>query len=350
MSTTPTPDFLRDPQWFPLDYDARRDAFEVTRVDLDLLGNASFLDNRAWAGTGARQCLPAPSCVPPPQMPALLCHTAFCGSTLLARALHAPPASVVLKEPSVLLSLALHQLKSPAGSFSTHWHALEVALGMLGRPWAPGGRVLVKPTNQVNRLLPALLAATDQPAVLMYSSLEEFLLSCCKKLPNAETPLRWMAQFLLPGTRLQARLTLPDAYVPNFVESCVLTWYAQIERYAIALQADQGDRLRTLDMAQLLSDPRQSVQACALWLGLEDPALDLPARVQSTFSRDAKNPARHFNNAMREHEKTLVRDRFMPMIEQALKWAQAVVHPASTLPTAWKPLIAHRPDQGPRPC
>src|SRR3546814_8461928 len=51
--------------------------------------------------------------------------------------------------------------------------AAGVVLGLLGRPWAAQGRVLIKPTNQVNRILPLLLRVSPQSRVLLLHSRSE---------------------------------------------------------------------------------------------------------------------------------------------------------------------------------
>lgn len=307
-------------------------------VGLDRLAEAAFLDHRLHANTSSAQVVPWRDLPLLPSQPALLFHTAFCGSTLLARALNFSAASVALKEPAVLLSLALADLKGQIDLYSKPC-PLQIALGLLGRPWMQGGRVLVKPTNQVNRLLPHFMRLNTRPKLLLYSSLEEFLISCFKKLPEAEKPMQWMAQFLLQGTQLSERLKLPCGFVPNFVEACVLTWYAQMERYADAIDQDVDDRLRSLDMAILLEHSVLAVEASARWLELDGALLNLAARVQDTFSRDSKKDRRAYDVRQRAVEKRNIREHFGPVILKALTWAEHSVKPAARLPTEWKPLL-----------
>ncbi|HET9482557.1 MAG TPA: hypothetical protein VFO79_01260, partial [Xanthomonadales bacterium] len=238
---------------FPFDYDDARDEWLVMRLGLDQVGAAAFLDQRMGVDRDdAVRVADADVRLPEPWRPpgAFLFHTAFCGSTLLARALHAPPGAVALKEPVVLTTLTRLSLSGSARLDEL----LRRTLALLGRPWAPGGAVLVKPTNLVNRLMPRILAQAPQArAVLLYASLREFLLSCFKKLPQAEVAVRWMAQVLIRDTQLQRRLGLRGDESYNLVEACVLTYYAQLEMYADALEADRGDRLRTLDMREMLA-------------------------------------------------------------------------------------------------
>lgn len=335
-----------DPRWFPVGYAAETQTLSLLKVDLDCIGRSSFLDRRMQADWSA--ALPVPlaalaESAAVDRAPALLFHTAFCGSTLLARALHAPPLAVSLKEPSALLDLCGASLPNRRVPPERIERAGRALLGLLGRPWTAGGRVLIKPTNQVNRLLPLLLRLSPRSrAVLLYSGLEQFLVSCCKKLPEAETKLRWMAQMLLPDSRLGARLGIPSDHPFNFVESSVLTWHLQMERYALALAADGADRLRTLSVDALLAEPEASVRQAARWLELPGALDGLSERVQATFSRDAKHPEREYGQSDRENESQVVRQQHAALIEFALRWAAAAIEPAACLPADWKPLLPHR--------
>lgn len=337
--TMHTEELLDDPYCFPFDYDPADGCVGLLRIEPELLASASFLDERLPIDRSACTWLrwteiPELDC-----STALIFHTAFCGSTLLARALHQAPLAVSLREPRALLSIAKADLLAPADAAPQTRAVLRRTLGLLGRPWGHGGRVLIKPTNQVNRLLPDLLELTQRPALLLYSSLEAFLLSCCKKLPEAETRIRWMAQFLLPGTLLAERLGIPPKHPFNFVESCVLTWYSQIERYAAALAGPAGPRLRTLDLTQLLAHPTHAVAACADWLQLPEARHELEDRVAATFQRDAKRTDRPFNAEQRQRENEQIKRHYAPLVEAALRWADSTIAPAAILPMQWQPLL-----------
>jgi hypothetical protein len=331
---------LSDPTCFPVAYDPQRGTVALQRIDLDAIGRASFLDGRTPLSSEPVWSLPVVDCPPARHAPALLFHTAFCGSTLLARALHAPPAAVSLKEPGVMLAIAMATLQPDRHPPASTESAARAILGLLARPWQPDGRVLVKPTNQVNRIVPMLLQASPgSRALLLYSSLEQFLLSCCKKLPAAETLVRWMAQALLPGTQLAQRLGVPMSHPFNLVEAAVLTWYAQMEIYAMALAQDDDGRLRSLDIDVMLAEPQAAVAAAADWLQLPGAHEGLEARVAATFSRNAKSQERAFDAGQRDTENALVREHFGPLVRQALQWADDAIAPVATLPSRWQPLL-----------
>lgn len=266
---------------------------------------------------------------------AFIFHTAFCGSTLLARTLQDPPRITSLREPQILLDIA-HA--AHAGSPHASMPELDIALSLLARPWAKGGRCLIKPTNQANNLLAGILRVGAGRAILLHSSLREFILSCCKKLPAAETFVRWMAQHFLRGSRLGSALGVAWNQPFHFVEACVLAWHAQIELFAEALAADSSDRLRSLDFAELLADPARMVPACARWLDLGAEDSFWTARAAVEFNRNAKHVDRTWNAERRAAERTMLLQRFGGLLEAALDWSHAVVEPVARQPANWKAL------------
>jgi hypothetical protein len=339
MHTTPSISGAHTHTMFPVDFDPERDEFLVLSIAADRIADAAFLDNRLGGDWSLAKHLDWRDVPASPQAPrtALLFHTAFCCSTLLARTLQSVPQVIALREPQVLSQLARAALSRPRTRIEG---PLRAALELLARPWTQGGRTLIKPTNQANNLLPDILGATNGKAVLLYSSLPEFVISCCKKLPEAELRVRWMAQHLLKDSQLQRELQVPWDHPFEFIEACVLTWYAQIERYADALAADDTDRLRSLDMQTLLADSSDVVAAASDWLELGVDASLLRARVLKEFQRNAKHPERPFDADRQRQEKTLVMAHYADVLDNALAWARDAIAPYARVPSDWKPLVS----------
>ena len=327
---------------FPVDFDPQRDEFLMLPVAVDCIAEAAFLDKRLggdWKTAMRVDWRDVPASQQIPDV-ALLFHTAFCCSTLLARTLQSPPRVMTLKEPLVLGQIASAALSQPHSRIEG---PLRAALQLLARPWVPGGRCLIKPTNQANNLLPDILRMTSGKAILLYSSLPEFVVSCCKKLPAADTRVRWMAQHLLKDTHLQHVLGIAWNHDFHFIESCVLTWYAQMEHYADALAADVDDRLRSLDMQAMLADPAGVVAAAADWLQLDIDASALQARVLVEFQRNAKHPDRTYDRTRRAEERKQAMAHYADVLDNALVWARETIVPIARMPIDWKSLAPALP-------
>lgn len=340
--TSPAPDLrarITDPTWFPATFDVAGEAFAMQHLPGEVIAAASFLDQRVIAADAPRQALAwqtaAAAFAPAPRL-AWIFHTGFCGSTLLARILQDPPRAMSLREPRALLDLAhaIHHLPEVASH-----GALAALLGLLARPWQAGGQCLVKPTNHANNLLPHLLRGTTGRAIVLYSSLPEFILSRCSKLPTAERYTRWLAQHLLRSSRLPAALGVAWDHDFHFVEACVLAWHAQMELFADALAADADDRLRSLDFARLRADPDRIAPASADWLGLGGDTAFWQARASAELSRDAKHVERAFDARQRTAERQALRERHRGLLDAALAWSERVIVPLATLPANWKPLL-----------
>jgi hypothetical protein len=241
-----------------------------------------------------------------------------------------------LREPHALMHLA-HA--APGRDHMGIDGPLKAVMQLLARPWTDGGICLVKPTNHVNNLLPAMLRATRGKCLLLYSSLPEFILSCVKKLPGSQKYALWTAQHLLRGSALQNALDVPWDHPFHFVESCVLAWYAQMEIFADALAADSGDRLRTLDLPTLLAAPAQVVPACASWLGLGGDESVWQARAASEFQRHSKHVDRPYNATTRAAERATLSREHSALIDVAVAWAGEVIAPVARTPVMWKPLM-----------
>jgi hypothetical protein len=307
-------------------------------VALDLIASTAFLDQRMDVDWHAAERVPwqALRPEPPAAPPALLFHTAFCGSTLLARVLQAPPDVVALREPEALLMLAEFDARLAPGAIEG---PLDTVLRLLARPWRDGGHCLIKPTSLANTLLPAILRLTGGKAILLYSSLADFVVSSCRKLPRVENYVQSAAHQLLARSTLPSRLGLPRGRPLHFAQACVLGWYAQMEIYADALAADGADRLRSLDFARLLESAGDIVPACARWYGFEGDAALWQRNVQMEFGRNAKETTRAFDAHERGREHDEARRRHAGLIDAALRWAEAVVAPVARMPV-WKPVLA----------
>jgi hypothetical protein len=304
----------------------------------DEVARATFLDlKQLHLENATPDRVPVGNFVPPSQTwpPRYLFHTAFCGSTLLSRALNETPRIMALKEPDVLMQISNRSLI--VGNANVE-RLLSDCLAELSRPWAENGAVIIKPTNSVNRLLPEIMRCRPGRTLLLHGGLEDFVVSCLKKMPAAETRVRWMAQHLLQDSDLQKQLGVDPRHPFNVLESCVITWYVQMEYFAKALAADRDDRIRTLDMKTMLADPVRTVVRVSEFLDLGRPDADVEAAVTREFSRNAKHVERQYSDVDRAREAETIRKEFSSLITLAMEWAEQNIAPFATIPVQFKPI------------
>ena len=107
----PLTELLKNPEWFPIGLSQDYRTIRFGRVPRDDLAHEAFLDQRMSGSVKAVQEHPVREIVAqagefPAELPVFVFHSAFCCSTLLARAFDAPGRCLSLKEPDVLMGLA----------------------------------------------------------------------------------------------------------------------------------------------------------------------------------------------------------------------------------------------------
>jgi len=256
-----------------------------------------FLDRRISPAPGMAGKLPiaALSGAAGPALPtAWIFHIAYCGSTLLARALDDPAASLVLREPQTLRQTAI------AGDLGR----LPLVLAMLGKRYRADAPTLVKANVPVNFLLPRLAAADARaPAILLHLPLRAWLLAILRD-DNHRTWLRNVTGLLAPYLGDLAHLS--DA------ERAAALWLAQMDAFAAALAAMPN--ARALDAEIFFAEPAAMLKAAARHLSvpIEDAALEATA-AGPLFATYSKDPSLAFDNAARvarnaEIERAIARD------------------------------------------
>ena len=307
--------------------------FSYRTISAEVVAGANFLDERTLPANSVDiefQALDVgvESCVQQSAQRYIF-HTAFCGSTLLCRALTNQPKVMVLKEPEVLLQIARRQIDEGSAAMRPF---LSHAIQELSTPWVDDGVTIIKPTNSVNRLLEDIQSVRPGKALLMYSNMEDFILSCCKKLPEAETRIRWMAQFLIHDSDLGKKLGVDKNQPFNFLEACILTWYAQMEYYSKAIAVSGGGQIAFLAMEDLLADSHGCVLAASDFLELNLSRRDLSEKIKTTFTKNSKSVHADYSPQRRKTEKAELKKRFSSLLNLAINWENEVIRPIATVP------------------
>ena len=263
-----------------------------------------FLDHRISAGADQRMALPLAGLtarIATAQPTSWIFHMAHCGSTLLARALDDPGASLVLREPLALRQSAIQ--RDPA--------RLALVLAMLGKRYRADAPTLVKANVPVNFLLPELAAAdADAPAVLLYLPLRAYLQAILRN-DNHRTWLRNVSAQLAPH--------VGDWSGFSDAERGAALWLAQVDAFTTALAAMPN--ARTLDAEHLFGDPVPVLAAAASHLGVPIDRQTLERVVAGpVFSTYSKNPSVAFDNAARLARAAEVAAAITPELDAAEAW------------------------------
>lgn len=327
MSGPSLHDVTADPDWLPHTYDAAGSALTFVNLSHAARDELMFLSDEHFAGRFAKASFPVDAVSAAVgdagRAPIhFIFHTSFCCSTLLARALHVPGKSGVLKEPDVLINVANRFIRSDDAA---NRKRLELVLRLLERPAAPGEAVIVKPSNFGNRLLdPALASRPQSRAVLLYSDFGTLLRSLLKRGMFGRIFGRRLFTQLLGWSPLDFGYRGEELLHLTDVQVIALAWLMQVAHFDSVARAF-GDRVMLLDSAELLGNPAGSIgRAQGLFgLGLDEGEVQAIA-AGPVFARHSKFSDRDYSPEEREEEHRSASEAHSDEIEMVIKWIEAV--------------------------
>ena len=332
---------LADAEWLAHRYVESEDRVRFVRVLRERHREVPFLTDAKLGDAGPHCELPAAACLREAQPGPLhfLFHSAFCGSTLLVRALDRAGAAMGLSEPVILNDVVGFRRRGAAPRDVAR--VADVATRLLARPFAPGEAVVVKPSNVINPLAELLLALRqDARAVFLYAPLETFLLSVARKGLECRLWARELADgYLTEGFLAPLGIAPADLFRQSDLQVAAVGWLAQHRHFA-ALAAKLGPgRLRTLDADRMTADPATAIAAAVVHyrLGLDEREV---GEIVSgpAFTRHSKSGATYSPEARRE-DYAAARAAYGEEVGQVMVWAEKVAEVAGVALAAPHPLI-----------
>jgi hypothetical protein len=334
MKSAPDPAALAaDPAWLPHGFEPASDTLRFVRLGRAARRAPPFLDGRRIGPELERATAPIEALAFAPADGTrchFIFHSAFCGSTLLARALDIEGRSLALKEPNILGSLL--QQAAAAGSAGAVKRPLETVLALLERPFEPGETIILKPSDGANPLAAAMLALRPEAkAILLYRPLPQFLLSVVRRGQSGRLwARRHVSRFArLPEYRLEADV-LPAGELAD-LQVAALGWLQHQAAFA-RLLGDLPERVAAIEADSLFADPAGTVERAARWFGLGLGSEEAAAiAAGTTFAREAKLADREFDPAARRREDAMAKFAYGEEIKAAVEWAEALAA-ASSIP------------------
>lgn len=269
-------------------------------------------------------------------------HTAFCCSTLLSRAMDVAGKSFALREPMALADLASYKRHvKPEAANPKGWNELvEIGLRLLGKPFADGESVLIKPTNISNNLIEDVVGRDSTGGVLLlYSRLEKFLISVLKKGEHGRSWARTCFNTLSRNAEQTRDLSHRQLMRLTDLQIAALVWQLQIDEYQRVLHAFPHARIRTLDCDRLLADPPAVLARLSEFMNCGFDKGDIDQQVERHFRRHSKDAERAYDATERseEYEKTASLHR--SELDVILAWsAQLRSNAGGTLAVLPRPL------------
>jgi len=233
----------------------------------------------------------------------------------------------VLKEPAILNDLVgfRHRGATPAQLDTV----LPDALTLLARPFAPGEAVIVKPSNVVNGIAHAMLAARPAArALLMYAPLRQFLGSVARKGMWGRL---WVRELLVKQLRdglVHLGFTDEQYLGLTDLQAAAVGWLAQRALFA-ALGQTFGARVRALDSEVLIARPAGTIAQAAKLFELALDANTITGIVEGpVFANDAKTGAA-FASGRRGADQHTATALHGDEIDKVAQWADAVADNAA---------------------
>jgi hypothetical protein len=318
---------VQDAAWLPHAYDARQDTLVFAHLPRAAQRRAVFLDRRFV--DAAAQSPPAPIAELPPAAIRdaagpmhFIFHTAFCCSTLLARALDIPGVSMGVKEPAVLVSFAQHwsNARQTPGALS----AFGVTLDLLSRPLAPGETQIIKPSNVSTHLVPEMLhLRPDAKALVLHSSLETFLHAIARRGASGRAFARQVFQGFAAAIPLDPVFSPDELLIQTDLQLAAQVWLMQIAFLESVVRRHGPERIRVLSSEAFLADPARTLASLARHFGL---ALDESqcARIAAgpVFRQHAKDHATPFDVAAHRAQNSHLGGTLGEEIATTHRWAE----------------------------
>ena len=250
-------------------------------------------------------------------------HSAFCCSTLLARAFDIEGVAMGLKEPMILNDIVGWRRRGGKGPDLAE--VLDNVLTLLARPFVPGERIIVKPANVVQGIAAAMLMLRPEAhALLLYAPLRTFLGSVAKKGLDGRLWVRTLLLGLIDDKLIELGFDLRDYLGQTDLQIAAVGWLAQQALFADLIAQFGESRIRTLDSATLNADPSAVMKRLSRLFGLGLNPCAIDASVSGTaFTNHSKTGVR-FSSADREQEDRAAAALHADEIEKVALWAEAV--------------------------
>jgi hypothetical protein len=335
-----TPDIgaiVRDPAWLAHRYDPGHDAFHFRRVARDAHRAATFLTDE-YLGSDTPLVIRRADVLAanPPAGPLhFIFHSAFCGSTLLARAFDLPGRAMGLKEPVLLNDIIGWQLRG--GTAGAIGPVIDASLRLLARPFAAGEAIVIKPSNIANGLAPAMLAMRPASrALLLFAPLRVYLGSVARKGLDGRL---WVRDLLMKQLREGLHpfgFSAEDYLGQTDLQVAAMGWLAQQALFVRLIEDFGAERIRSLDSEMLMADPASVLSALATLYGIN---FDHVAVSDGPVFRSHSKFGTSFDATSRAVERAAGEAPHADEIDKVELWAGAVANSAGISVTLAAPLL-----------
>ena len=307
-------------EFLPVDRDELRKVASLKRGNFDsdktlravpLAEIAALLESRATDPRG--------------DAPRFIFHTAYCASTFLSRCLDVDGVSVSLREPQIILDAA-NAKRLQWRSRSTHLdfsHLPDLAVKLLRKHATGSEKLVIKPINCVNNIIPELVRASGaNRSLMLFTDARNFVLSALRKGEGGKQTVRSMFDLLRCDFPHLANLQLTHTIHMTDLRVIMTLWRLQIEQANEALQGfSASNAMASLYGESLIQHPREALRAVNeyLQMGLSSQQITDIVDSDSRFI-DAKNADQRFSLEQREKRYQTLESFYGEDLDDGLQW------------------------------
>lgn len=244
---------VANPSWFAHRYDVGRDEFHFVWIPAEQHAAITFL-GEVQPPPDLRRVIPRRGItgIAPPQAPLhLIMHSGLGGSTLLARALSQPGASLALKEPPILTDVVAHRISGVSGEDNAA--LLRTVAILLARPLAP--TMVIKLSSVGNGLAQEIADIRPETRILcLQTPLAEMLASLAGRGEEGRIGGRRLFVGLQNSRMIPFAIGEKETAKLSDLQFAALAWLAIQRMFDDAAAALGPSRVKGIESAHLLSD------------------------------------------------------------------------------------------------
>lgn len=321
---------IGDARWLAHRYDPDHDAIHLVPVSRNEHRKAVFLTDE-YLPAGLKPLVvrrqDAVSSAPRPAPIHFIFHSAYCCSTLLARAVDRPGWGMGLKEPVILNDIVGWRRRGGKGPDMAA--VLNDTLTLLSRPFSPHEAVIIKPSTVINGLASAMLTLRPEAsAILLYAPLRTYLGSIAKKGIDGRLWVRTLLMGMLDDKLIDLGFTARDHLGHTDLQVAAIGWLAHQKLFAALVGQFGEGRVRTLDSATLMRDPVAAIASLAELFGRPLGRAAIEEIAGGTAFRTHSKSGAAFASIDRDLEHRDAADIHADEIEKVALWADAVASSA----------------------
>lgn len=332
-------DVILNPNYLAYKLNFENETVEFLRIETDELHQLSFLRRDAF--DMKRESIAVPlgqllDLVNSPNQgvldnpPRFIFHTAFCGSTFLSRCFDIRGLSICLREPQILLDAAnAKRLQWESRSCNLNYtHLPKLALVLLQKHAnmgvGPAKKLLIKPINSINNIIPELLnASPSSKSLMMYTDARNFLLSTMSKGEAGKQTVRAMFDLIRCDFPHLEKLSLSNAIHMSDLKLILTFWRLQIDQAESAVKVfGSAKRIHSVYGESVIGDLSDTLISAneVLELGLSGQQLQRIVEDDDRRYQDAKNAGARFSPKVREEKYQAIENIFETDFENAYQW------------------------------